>query len=201
MVRAAMPAFSMAVSSASAFMTVARMPIMSPVTRGIPVADILTPRTMLPPPTTTAIATPSCRAATKSAAMRSSVGRWMPKLSEPMSASPEPFTTTRRNTGVVIAAPAIYRPRRGLRLVCHGWGIGTDKHRSLRFAQGSDLTPEIIIGPVDALTQRVAHEACDLDRAADLALGFPDGLGHALVRFVDEGLIEQAYLLVEGLEP
>ena len=35
MVRAEAPAPSRAVSSASAFMTVARMPIMSPVTRGI----------------------------------------------------------------------------------------------------------------------------------------------------------------------
>src|SRR5262245_31123724 len=125
----------------------------------------------------------------------------MPKPSGPMSASPETFTTTRRNTGVVMAAPAIYGRRLRRRLVSHGWGIGTDKHRSVRFDQGSDLAPEITIGPVDALTQRVAHKARDLDRAADLALGFLDRLGHALVRFVDKGLIEQAYLLVEGLEP
>src|SRR5215467_8381702 len=123
----------------------------------------------------------------------------MPKLSEPMSASPETFTTTRRNAGVVMAAPAIYRPR--LRQVSHGWGVGTDKHRSVRFDQGGDLAPEITIGPVDALTQCIAHKARDLDRATYLALGFLHRLGHALVRFMDEGLIEQAYLLVEGLEP
>src|SRR5258708_9897859 len=70
MVRADSPAFSIALSSASAFMTVASMPIMSPVARATPFSDTFTPRKILPPPTTTAIATPSCWEAVRSAAIR-----------------------------------------------------------------------------------------------------------------------------------
>ena len=84
------------VSSASAFMTVARMPIMSPVTRGMPCSETFTPRKILPPPTTMPTPTPSACVATRSAAIRSRVGWWMPKPSGPIRASPETFTTTRR---------------------------------------------------------------------------------------------------------
>ena len=41
-------------------MTVASMPMVSPVGRDTPREDTSTPRTMLPPPMTTAISTPSC---------------------------------------------------------------------------------------------------------------------------------------------
>ena len=48
-----------AASSASAFMTVASMPMWSPVTRSPPLAEIATPRKRLPPPITTAISVPA----------------------------------------------------------------------------------------------------------------------------------------------
>src|SRR3981189_2740791 len=51
------------------------------------------------------------------------------------------------------------------------------------------------------LADRETHEAGDLDRAADLAFGFFQRLGDRLGRIVDIGLLEQAGLLVEGLEP
>src|SRR6478672_6449052 len=72
---------------------------------------------------------------------------------------------------------------------------------SVRFDQGRDIAPEIIIWPVDAFAEHVAHKPRHLDRRADLALRVLDRLGNALVRIVDEGLIDQAHLLVEGLEP
>ncbi len=47
----------------------------------------------------------------------------------------------------------------------------------------------------------IAHEAGDLDRAADLAFGFLERLRHALAcRRWMNGLLEQADLLVEGLD-
>src|SRR3981189_562934 len=54
---------------------------------------------------------------------------------------------------------------------------------------------------LDPLADRETHEAGDLDRAADLAFGFLQRLGDRLGRIVDIGLLEQAGLLVEGLEP
>src|SRR5262252_197607 len=72
---------------------------------------------------------------------------------------------------------------------------------SVRFDQGRDIAPEIIIRPVDAFAEHVAHKPRHFDWRADLALRVLDCLGNALVRIVDEGLIDQAYLLVEGLEP
>src|SRR5262249_60766087 len=60
---------------------------------------------------------------------------------------------------------------------------------------------EILFIPIDAFAQRIAHEAGYLDRAADLALGLLDRLGHVLVRVMNIGLIEQTDFLVEGLEP
>jgi hypothetical protein len=78
MARAGAPSRSIAASSTSPFITVASMPMASAVGRDRLSLDILTPRRMLPPPTTTPSRTPSLRAATRSAAMRSTVGWWMP---------------------------------------------------------------------------------------------------------------------------
>ena len=73
-VRAGAPRRSIAASSARQFITVASMPMVSPVGRETPRDDTSTPRTMLPPPTTTAISAPSWRAAIRSPAIRSTVG-------------------------------------------------------------------------------------------------------------------------------
>src|ERR1700719_3412900 len=54
---------------------------------------------------------------------------------------------------------------------------------------------------LDAFSERVAHEARELDRRTDLTLGLFQCLRHALARVVDIGLIEEADLLVECLEP
>ena len=53
----------------------------------------------------------------------------------------------------------------------------------------------------DALAEREAREARDLDRPADLAFGFLQRLPDALLVVEDERLLEQRLLLVEGLQP
>src|ERR1700731_778132 len=72
---------------------------------------------------------------------------------------------------------------------------------SVPFDQGRDIAPEIIIRPVDAFAEHVAHKPRHLDRRADLALRVLDRLRNARGRIVDEGLIDQAHFLVEGFEP
>ena len=68
--------------------------------------------------------------------------------------------------------------------------------------QRRDFTAEIAARTVDALAQRKAHEAGDLDRGANLCFRVFEGLCHAgLILLVkNEGLIEQADFLVVGLE-
>src|SRR5262245_66442720 len=66
---------------------------------------------------------------------------------------------------------------------------------------GGDLGREVgAAALLDALAECVAHEACDLDRIPDRGLCLLEGLRDALARIVDVGLIEQADLLVEGLQ-
>ncbi|MGX1147199.1 hypothetical protein AB7M15_003021 [Bradyrhizobium ottawaense] len=73
-VRAGVPLRSIADSSARQFIMVASMPMVSPVGRDTPRAETSTPRTILPPPITTATSVPSLRAAIRSSATRSTVG-------------------------------------------------------------------------------------------------------------------------------
>src|SRR5213080_3702481 len=54
---------------------------------------------------------------------------------------------------------------------------------------------------VDAFAERISDVPGHPDRTANLARGVLDGLGNALVGLVDKGLIEQADLLIESLEP
>ena len=75
------------------------------------------------------------------------------------------------------------------------------ENRSGRFDQGRDFAAKITLRPVDPFAERITHEPRNLDRTADLALGFLDRLGNTLVRLVDVRLIEQADFLVEGFEP
>ena len=74
MVRAGAPRRSIAASSTSPFITVASMPMESAVGRGRLSLDILTPRSTLPPPTTTPSVTPNLCAAMMSSAIASTVG-------------------------------------------------------------------------------------------------------------------------------
>src|SRR5258705_11734496 len=73
--------------------------------------------------------------------------------------------------------------------------------RSARSGRCRHLGGKILLFPFDAFAEGITNVARDLDRSADLALRLFDGLRHALVRRVDERLIEQADFLVEGLEP
>src|SRR3569832_513602 len=66
--------------------------------------------------------------------------------------------------------------------------------------RGRHFGGEVGLLALDTLAERVAHEAGDLDRTADLALGFLDRLRHHLLVVEDERLLEHADLLVEGLQ-
>ena len=152
---------------------------------------------MLPPPTTTPSATPSACVATRSAAMRSSVGWWMPKsLGAHQGLAGDLHDARGGRSAWPWRAPSPIRCRR-----CRTAAGSHAAAISVGSTGCRDLGGEIGVRPVDALAERVAHEAGDLDRRADLAFGFLDRLRDVLVRLVDEGLIEQADLLVEGLEP
>src|SRR5271155_5672848 len=113
----------------------------------------------------------------------------MPNPSGPLSASPDSLTMTRRYFGT--AMPRSFS--------CPG-----SSERRSPFASvpggGGDLGGEIPVRTIDPLAQRVAHEARDLDRAADLAFGVLERLADRLVGIMDIGLIQQAGFLVEGLE-
>src|ERR1700689_4830300 len=104
----------------------------------------------------------------------------MPNPSGPASASPESLTMTRRYCGTAM-------PR-----------LLPSSARALH--QRGDLSAKITLGAIDAFAQHVAHKGRDLDRPADLALRLLERLSDSLVGGVDVGLIEQAGLLVEGLE-
>src|SRR5580658_3844878 len=67
--------------------------------------------------------------------------------------------------------------------------------------QRRNLAAEIADRPVYAFAERIAHEAADLDRRADLAFALFDRLRHAFLIVENEALIEQADFLVEGFEP
>ena len=71
----------------------------------------------------------------------------------------------------------------------------------MRARKGCYFATEIVARPVDAFTKRIASEAGDLDRRPHFALGFLHCLRHALFVVENKALIEQADLLVEGLEP
>ena len=93
--RVTAPWRSRASDSASAFMTVASMPMLSAVARSMPRALAASPRKMLPPPMTTATSTPSRCTSTTSCAIWSATGGSMPYERSPMSASPDSLSRTR----------------------------------------------------------------------------------------------------------
>jgi hypothetical protein len=73
--RVSTPSFSRASCSASALITVASIPMWSAALRSIPAELTCAPRTMLPPPTTTATSTDNrCAESTSSAIMRTVSG-------------------------------------------------------------------------------------------------------------------------------
>ena len=81
-------------------MTVASMPMWSPVTRSPPLAEIATPRKRLPPPMTTAISVPARATSAISPAKRVSAVSSMPNGRLPSSASPESLRRTRLGLGL-----------------------------------------------------------------------------------------------------
>ena len=76
---ASSPLLTSDVRRASELITVASMPIWSPVTRSPPREATATPRKMLPPPITMATCTPRSTACLTSAAIRSATETSMPK--------------------------------------------------------------------------------------------------------------------------
>src|SRR5580698_2901432 len=74
--------------------------------------------------------------------------------------------------------------------------------RLLLAASGCDLGREIGFLPVDSLAESIAHKSGNLHRRADLALGFLEHLRDrlAVVLAVHRSLLQQADLLVEGLQ-
>src|SRR5271166_2190538 len=203
--RAAWPIFSSAPSIASAFMTVASIPIESARARSMPLSAPWSPRKKLPPPTTTATCTPSSAAAFRSPAIRRMVGACSPCVSGPISASPESLTTTRLNKGfwvfVVIGAllePPIALPAAAPSPVRQFFAIKKAARGPLReFARPSGLFRRLL----DAFAQCVADKAGDGDWRADGFLGLFDRLSDGLGGIVDISLIEEANLLIEGLQP
>src|SRR5271170_1124752 len=204
--RAAWPIFSRAPSIASAFITVASMPIESARARSMPLSAPWSPRKKLPPPTTTATCTPSSAAAFRSPAMRCTVGACRPCVSGPISASPESLTTTRLNKGfgdfVVIGAllePSIAPPAAAPSPVRQSFAI---KKAAPRGPLGEFVRPSGLFRRLlDAFAQRVADKAGDGDRRADRFLGLFDRLSDGLGGIVDISLIEEADLLIKGLQP
>src|SRR5262245_63201418 len=100
-----------------------------------------------------------------------------------------------------MVTPALSRRREWLDTAI-AWGDAQCRlNDSIRLDQGRDLVAEIVIRPVDAFAEHIAHKPRNLDRSADLALHVLDRLRNTLVRIMDEGLIKQAHLLVKSLEP
>src|ERR1700751_1817519 len=77
---------------------------------------------------------------------------------------------------------------------------GERRQRLLLAAGGGDFRGEVAFLLLDSLAESIEHKARDLQRSADLALGFLERLGDRLAAVVDEGLLEQADFLVEGLQ-
>src|SRR6202171_4910126 len=96
----------------------------------------------------------------------------------------------------VASMPTVWPARASPGLRC-GRGIC---RRLLLAAGRRDLGCEIGFLLLDSLAQSIAHKSRDLHRRADLTLSFLDGLCDRLGVIVDEGLFQQAYFLVVGLE-
>src|SRR5215470_5119536 len=72
--------------------------------------------------------------------------------------------------------------------------------RLLFAACGCDLGGKVGFLLLDSLTESIAHKSGDLYWRADLALSFLDRLGDRFSAIVDESLLEEANLLVVGLQ-
>ena len=93
--RVGVPRFSSAVCMASAFITVASMPMWSAWARSMPLAAAETPRKMLPPPMTRHTSMPARTTSPTSLAMRPTISVSRPYSRRPIRASPEIFSRTR----------------------------------------------------------------------------------------------------------
>src|SRR5262249_16145195 len=186
-VRAGVPLRSMADSSARQFIMVASMPMVSPVGRDTPREETSTPRTILPPPTTSATSAPSFCAAITSPAIRSTVGWSIPKPFEPARYSPESFTTTRPSTPPTTPYPLLSRARAAAPGAVQGQ---ESAGRRLLLAAGCrDFGREIGFLLLDSLAESIVHKARDFHRCTDLTLSFLHRLGHGLAAVVDKSLL------------
>src|ERR1700730_10004762 len=110
----------------------------------------------------------------------------MPKPPGPTRASPDTFIITRRDGGsAMLRNPGSLAARYRL---------------AFPPSRCSHLSRKIGVGAIDTLAESVAYESCNFNRRPRSVLGLFDGLGNALVRLVDKGLIEETNLSVERLE-
>src|SRR5262249_51152885 len=155
------PARSIAASSTRQFITVASIPIVSPIGRGTPRSDTPTPRKMLPPPTTTPSSTPSLAHAARSLARRWTIAWSIPKPFAADSASPDNLTMTRRKTEpLMLAIRIIYNAHAEIADRCPI--LKTTKVRSSLTGGGRHLGYEISFLLLDTLTECIAYEAGNL---------------------------------------
>src|SRR6516164_9640824 len=67
-------------------------------------------------------------------------------------------------------------------------------------ACGRDLGSKVGFLPLDSLAESIAHKARDLHGRSDFALSFLERLGDRLAGVMDKGLLQEADLLVVGLQ-
>src|SRR5215469_14283624 len=150
---------------------------------------------MFPPPITTATWTPAFTTSPISAAMRSSVGGWIPYFPSPIRASPESLRRMRRyrrGVGAVTFDRFYPAPGGGSNeaLPTPGLGLAT------RLVDGlGDLGGEVLLLLLDALAHLVPGEPADGDVLPDLR----DGLGHHLVDLLLVVLHERLVHETDGL--
>src|SRR5512143_2905400 len=147
-------------------MTVASIPMLSPVTRSMPCVSAETPRMMFPPPMTIATSTPRRATSAISSARRSTTDGSIPKDWLPRRASPESFSRIRRYRGAT----------------------GSPAHRG---DSGRELPATRTL--LDAFAHLEAHEA---DHGSVLARALGDDLGDLLAVVLGERLVEEHDLSV-----
>src|SRR5581483_7944381 len=175
------PRRSSASCSASALITVASMPMLSPATRSIPSVAAVTPRKMFPPPMTMTICTPALCTATISSAIPARVSASMPVRRPPISASPESFRRMRLYFGF---EPSVIR--------AEFISPSLDVRHHFR--------GEVVRLLLDPLAELVAHETRYGECAARFLAGALPVVGDALLVVADVRLLEQAGLAVELLQ-
>src|SRR5690606_16689555 len=209
---ASTPIFTSEVRKARELMTVASMPMWSPVTRSPPLDATATPRKMFPPPMTTPTSTPSVRASAMSAAIRSTTETSMPKCCLPIRASPDALSRTRRYSGFIRSSnqgyrqiggepPPVVPPIHEGRHDVTRRPATSNRAKRLLFDSRGNFRREIRLFLLNALAQRKADVGGDFRRRANFLLGRLQSCFHGQVRIDHESLLEKHHLLIELAQP